>query len=65
MSAAPDLRTRYLGLELRSPIVASASPLNDQLDRAATSSFERSFLFAALLAGSALVPIALTRVVTL
>ena len=39
--------------------------LNDQLDRAATSSFERSFLFAALLAGSALVPIALTRVVTL
>ncbi len=24
-----DLRTRYLGLELRSPIVASASPLND------------------------------------
>ena len=25
--------------------------LNDQLDRAATSSFERSFLFAALLAG--------------
>ena len=39
--------------------------LNDQLDRAATSSFERSFLFAALLAGSALVPIALTREVTL
>ena len=24
----PDLTTRYLGLELRSPIVASASPLN-------------------------------------
>ncbi len=35
--------------------------LNDQLDRAATSSFERSFLFAALLAGLALVPIALSR----
>ena len=39
--------------------------LNDQLDRAATSSFERSFLFAALLAGLALIPIALTRRVTL
>ena len=35
--------------------------LNDQLDRAATSSFERSFLFAAALAGLALIPIALTR----
>jgi dihydroorotate dehydrogenase (fumarate) len=32
VSAPPDLSTRYLGLELRSPIVASASPLNDQLD---------------------------------
>jgi predicted MFS family arabinose efflux permease len=39
--------------------------LNDQLDRAATSSFERSFLFAATLAGLALVPIALTRGVSL
>ena len=39
--------------------------LNDQLDRAATSSFERSFLFAAMLAGLALIPIALTRRVTL
>jgi hypothetical protein len=39
--------------------------LNDQLDRAATSSFERSFLFAALLAGLALIPIALTREVSL
>jgi dihydroorotate dehydrogenase (fumarate) len=29
-----DLRTRYLGLELRSPIVASASPLNGQPDTA-------------------------------
>ena len=28
-----DLRTRYLGLELRSPIVASAGPLTGQLDR--------------------------------
>ncbi len=34
------------------------SRLDDQLDRAATSSFERSFLFAALLAILALVPIA-------
>jgi MFS family permease len=39
--------------------------LNEQLDRAATSSFERSFLFAAGLAGLALIPIALTRDVTL
>jgi hypothetical protein len=39
--------------------------LDDQLDRAATSSFERSFLFAALLAGLALVPIAFTRRVSL
>ncbi|HWD47223.1 MAG TPA: dihydroorotate dehydrogenase, partial [Actinomycetota bacterium] len=27
-----DLRTRYLGLELRSPLVASASPLTGSLD---------------------------------
>jgi hypothetical protein len=39
--------------------------LNEQLDRAATSSFERSFLFAAILAALALIPIALTRRVTL
>ena len=39
--------------------------LNEQLDRAATSSFERSFLLAAVLAALALVPIALTRRVTL
>jgi MFS family permease len=39
--------------------------LNEQLDRAATSSFERSFLFAAVLAALALIPIALTRRVTL
>ena len=39
--------------------------LDDQLDRAATSSFSRSFLFAAVLAGLALVPIALTRGVAL
>jgi dihydroorotate dehydrogenase (fumarate) len=30
-----DLRTRYLGLELHSPIVASASPLNDRPDMVA------------------------------
>ncbi len=30
-----DLRTRYLGLDLRSPIVASAGPLTGQLDRLA------------------------------
>ena len=28
----PDLRTRYLGLDLRHPIVASASPLSQKLD---------------------------------
>jgi MFS family permease len=39
--------------------------LNEQLDRAATSSFERSFLFAAALAALALIPIALTRRVEL
>jgi MFS family permease len=39
--------------------------LNEQLDRAATSSFERSFLLAAVLAALALIPIALTRRVTL
>ena len=44
---------------------SSRAQLNDQLDRAATSSFERSFLFAALLAGLALIPIALTRRVSL
>lgn len=27
-----DLRTRYLGLDLRSPLVASASPLTGDLD---------------------------------
>ena len=31
-AAMTDLTTRYLGLELRSPIVASASPLNGQPD---------------------------------
>jgi hypothetical protein len=39
--------------------------LNEQLDRAATSSFKRSFLFAAALAALALIPIALTRRVEL
>jgi hypothetical protein len=27
-----DLRSRYLGLDLRSPLVASASPLTGSLD---------------------------------
>jgi dihydroorotate dehydrogenase (fumarate) len=27
-----DLRTRYLGMELRSPLVASSSPLTGSLD---------------------------------
>ncbi len=29
---SPDLRTRYLGLELRNPIVAAASPLTGNID---------------------------------
>ena len=49
----------------RATLLKLKAQLNDQLDRAATSSFERSFLFAALLAGLALIPIALTRRVTL
>lgn len=32
MTSAPDLATTYLGMELRSPLVASASPLTRQLD---------------------------------
>ena len=31
---AVDLTTRYLGLELRSPLVASASPLNGEVSTA-------------------------------
>ena len=49
----------------RAALLKLEAQLNDQLDRAATSSFERSFLFAALLAGLALIPIALTRRVSL
>ena len=32
MSSTVDLRTRWLGLELRNPIVASASPLTGNVD---------------------------------
>jgi dihydroorotate dehydrogenase (fumarate) len=32
MSGGPDLSTTYLGLELRSPLVASASPVTGRLD---------------------------------
>jgi hypothetical protein len=49
----------------RAALQTLRAQLNDQLDRAATSSFERSFLFAALLAGLSLIPIALTREVSL
>ena len=38
-----------------------AESLQDQLDRAATNAFSRSFLAAALLALAALVPIVLSR----
>ena len=29
----PDLTTRYLGMTLKNPLVASASPLTEQVDR--------------------------------
>lgn len=65
----PDINRSFAAISVsageRPQLRKLQGQLNDQLDRAATSSFERSFLFAALLAGSALVPIALTRVVTL
>ncbi len=65
----PDIHSSFAGVnasEREQPALQQLEDqLNDQLDRAATSSFERSFLFAALLALSALIPIALTRKVTL
>jgi predicted MFS family arabinose efflux permease len=65
----PDIHRSFAGVHAsareRPQLQKLERQLNDQLDRAATSSFERSFLFAAALAGLALVPIALTRGVTL
>jgi MFS family permease len=65
----PDIHSSFAGVNAsqreRPALQQLEHQLNDQLDRAATSSFERSFLFAALLALAALIPIALTRRVTL
>jgi MFS family permease len=65
----PDIHSSFAGVNAsereRPALQQLERRLNDQLDRAATSSFERSFLFAALLALAALIPIALTRRVTL
>jgi predicted MFS family arabinose efflux permease len=65
----PDIHRSFAAVSVsddeRPAMQKLEAQLNDQLDRAATSSFERSFLFAALLAGLALIPIALTRDVEL
>jgi MFS family permease len=65
----PDIHRSFAGVDASSreqpELKRLEGRLDDQLDRAATSSFERSFLFAALLTIIALVPIALTRRVTL
>jgi MFS family permease len=65
----PDINSSFAGVNAsereRPALQQLERRLNDQLDRAATSSFERSFLFAALLAALALIPIALTRRVEL
>ena len=65
----PDIHSSFAGVNAsereRPQLQKLEQQLNDQLDRAATSSFERSFLFAALLALAALIPIAMTRRVEL
>jgi MFS family permease len=65
----PDIHRSFASLEAgereRPQLRVLERRLNEQLDRAATSSFERSFLFAAVLAALALIPIALTRRVEL
>ena len=65
----PDIHRSFASLDAsereRPQLRLLERRLNDQLDRAATSSFERSFLFAAVLASLALIPIALTRRVEL
>jgi MFS family permease len=65
----PDIHRSFAAVDAsdreRAQLRLLERQLDDQLDRAATSSFERSFLFAAVLALLALMPIALTRRVTL
>ena len=65
----PDVRRTINALDVgqqeRPALDALANRLDDQLDAAATSSFSRSFLLAALLALAGLVPIAFAREVRL
>jgi predicted MFS family arabinose efflux permease len=65
----PDVRRTIDALDVgqgeRPALNALADRLDDRLDAAATSSFSRSFLLAALLALAGLVPIALAREVRL
>ena len=65
----PDVRRTINALDVgqqeRPALNALANRLDDQLDAAATSSFSRSFLLAALLALAGLVPIAFAREVRL
>ena len=65
----PDVRRTINALDVgqqeRPALNALADRLDDQLDAAATSSFSRSFLLAALLALAGLVPIAFAREVRL
>ena len=65
----PDVRRTINALDVgqqeRPALNALANRLDDQLDAAATSSFSRSFLLAALLALAGLVPIAIAREVRL
>lgn len=65
----PDIRASFAKVDPkasdRSEFAALATRLEDQLDRAATSSFSRSFLLASLLALLGLVPVAMSREVQL
>lgn len=65
----PDIQRSFAKVEPdpgdRAEYRALAARLDNELDRAATSSFSRSFLFAALVALLGLVPVALSREVRL
>lgn len=65
----PDITQSFAKVEPdadeRAEYAALAARLERELDRAATSSFSRSFLFAALLALLGLIPVALSREVRL
>ena len=65
----PDIQASFAKVNPRASdraeFEALATHLDDQLDRAATSSFSRSFLVAALLALLGLIPVAMSREVRL